>query len=476
MNNPIRKTAIVALLMSALLLGNVTYSVLFRYDDLFNNPENRRVRIQEFGMNRGSILVGNAPVVTSKKVENGQFDYQRTYANGSLYAPVTGYFSYLYGRSGLEQSYNSVLSGTDDSLFLRKILGLATGQDEQAASIETTLNAKAQQAAASALGSNKGAIVAMNWKTGEIQAMVTSPSYDPSQLSGHDTKSTQAAWKRLNADTSRPMSNRTVRDIYPPGSTFKLVTAAAALENGYTADSLLAAPAKLTLPGTSTVLGNTMPCGGSKITIDQALRVSCNTAFANLGQQLGADKLRAQAQKFGFDKAQLSDLDGVASRFPSNPDIPQTMMSAIGQYDVAATPLQMAMVGAGIANGGVLMKPHIVKAVRSADLQVIKTYSPERQQVVMGTSNANLLKSWMVSVVEDGTGSAAAVEGVTVGGKSGTAETDGKRKPYAWFVGVADDPDVVVTAFVEARASSLNESTSSKLAGPMVAQVIASLQ
>lgn len=477
MNNPIRKTAIVALLMSALLLGNVTYSVAFRYGDLYNNPENRRVRIDEFGQNRGSILVGSTPIVTSKKVDDGQFDYLRTYSNASLYAPVTGYFSFVYGRSGLEQSYNSVLSGTDDSLFLRKVLGLATGQEEEGASIETTLDGAAQAAASTALGSNTGAIVAMNYKTGEILSMVSNPSYDPSQLSGHDTAATQDAWKQLNADETRPMTNRAVREIYPPGSTFKLVTAAAALENGYTADSLIDSPDTLTLPGTSTSLGNTVACGGSQVTIDQALRVSCNTAFANLGEELGDDTIREQAQKFGFDDEQLSELEGVASRFPADPDIPQTMMSAIGQYDVAATPLQMAMVGAGIANGGVLMKPHLVKAVRSADLQVIREINPERQQVVMGTSNANLLKSWMVSVVEEGTGSAAAVDGVTVGGKSGTAETDGTQTPYAWFVGVADDPDVVVTAFVESRSgASLNESSSSALAGPMVAQVIRALQ
>lgn len=476
MNNPIRRTAIISLLMMALLLGNVTYSVLFRESGLYNNPENRRVRVAEFGQDRGAILVGNTAIAISKPVDKGSFKYLRTYSNGNLYAPVTGFYSYLYGRSGLEQSYNSVLSGSDDSLFLQKLLNLATGTASEGASIETTLNAKAQQAASDALGENTGAIVAMNWKTGEILAMVTSPSYDPNKLASHDTASTASAWKSLNADASQPMANRAVREIYPPGSTFKLVTAAAALENGYTASSLLDAPPKLTLPTTNTVLGNTMDCGGDKITIDQALRVSCNTAFANLGRALGQDKIHAQAQKFGFNSAQLSDLNGAASVYPSNMDVPQTMMSAIGQYDVASTPLQMAMVGAAIANDGVLMTPRIVKTVRDADLKVIKTYNAERQSVAMGSANAKLLKSWMVSVVEEGTGGPAKVPGVTVGGKSGTAESNGKRKPYAWFVGVANDPDVVVTAFVESRANALNETSSSKLAGPMVAKVIESLK
>jgi peptidoglycan glycosyltransferase len=475
MNTPIRRLAVVTMLMMALLLGNVTYSIVARQDELYNHPENRRARNAEFGQNRGAILVGTTPIALSQP-SDGTFAYQRVYPQGPLYAPITGYYSYLYGRSGLEQSYNGILSGTDDSLFLQKAMDLIMGRPSEGASIETTINPKAQQAAADALGSNTGAIVAINWRTGEILALVTSPSYDPNDLATHDMKASEAAWKRLEADTSRPLANRPAREIYPPGSTFKLVTAAAALENGYTAQSLIDSPSSMTLPGTNSVLGNTMNCGGEKITIDQALRVSCNTAFANLGRELGADKLRAQAQKFGFDSRQLSELNGVSSGFPSNPDLPQTMMSAIGQYEVAATPLQMAMVGAAIANDGVLMKPHLVKSVRGANLQTLQTFTPERQSTVMSTVNAQLLRSWMVSVVDEGTGSPAAVNGVTVGGKSGTAESDGKRRPYAWFVGIAEDPDVAVAVFVESRSGTINDSSSSRLAGPMVGKVIGSLR
>lgn len=476
MNTPIRRTALVSMIMMALLLGNISFATIFREDSLYNHPQNRRVRVSEFGQSRGEILAGTTVVAISKPIDNSSFDYARSYPEGSLYAPVTGFYSYLYGRSELEQSYNAVLAGTDDSLFLQNIVDVLTGRSSGGASIETTLDPRAQKAASDALGDNEGAVVAMNYKTGEIQALVTSPSYDPNSLATHDAAQAEAAWKKLNSDSSRPMANRAVREIYPPGSTFKLVTAAAALENGYTADSLVDSPNTMTLPNTSNVLGNTMNCGGSKITIDQALRVSCNTAFANLGKELGADALRTQAEKFGFNSTQLSDLNGVASVFPQDPDLPQTMMSAIGQYEVAATPLQMAMVAGAIANDGVLMKPRIVKSVRGADLQVIKTYGAERQNVAMSASNAQLLKQWMVSVVEEGTGSPARVSGVTVGGKSGTAESDGKRRPYAWFVGVADNPDVVVCAFVQSQSSSLNESSSSRLAGPMVAKVIESLR
>ncbi len=475
MNKPIRRLSVVVMVMMALLLGNVTFGALFRYDELNAHPQNRRARDAEFDQNRGAILVGNTPIARSVPV-NTRFNYQREYPGGRLYAPVTGFYSYAFGRSGLEQSFNQQLAGTDNSLFIQNLIDLALGKAPVGASIETTLNANAQRAAGEALGDNRGAIIALNPKTGEVLAMVTSPSYNPEDLATHNLAEAEAAWKRLNADTSRPLVNRSVREIYPPGSTFKLVTAAAALENGFPVDGKVASPEVLTLPGTNTRLGNTTYCGGDQVTIDQALQVSCNTAFANLGRQLGADKLRDQSRKFGFETRHLTEVNGVASKFPENPDTPQTMMSAIGQFDVAATPLQMAMVGAAIANGGVLMKPYLVKSVRGADLQVLSRTNPERLSIAMSGSNARTLHQWMVNVVEKGTGSPAAVDGVRVGGKSGTAESDLKRAPYAWFVGVAENPDVVVCAFVESRAENLNDSGSSRLAGPMVARVIEALR
>lgn len=475
MNKPIRRLSIVVMVMMALLLGNITYGALFRYDDLNAHQQNRRARDAEFDQNRGAILVGNTPIARSVPV-NTRFKYQREYPGGSLYAPVTGFYSYTYGRSGLEHSYNQQLAGTDNSLFIQNLIDLALGKPPVGASIETTLNAKAQQAAATALGDNKGAIVALNPKTGEILAMVTSPSYNPTQLATHNLTDADAAWKRLNADPNKPMVNRGVREIYPPGSTFKLVTAAAALENGFPADGKVASPSVLTLPGTNTRLGNTQNCGGDQITIDQALRVSCNTAFANLGRQVGAEKLRDQSRKFGFDSRHLPELNGVASRFPEQPDTPQTMMSSIGQFEVAATPLQMAMVVAAIANDGVLMKPYLVKSVRGADLQVLSRTNPQRMSIAMSPANARVLQQWMVNVVEKGTGGPAAVSGVKVGGKSGTAESDMRRAPYAWFVATAENPDVVVCAFVESRSSNLNDAGSSRFAGPMVSKVIEALR
>ena len=231
---------------------------------------------------------------------------------------MTGFYSYDHGRTGLENTYNTQLAGTDDSLFVRRLIDLATDRTPEGASVQTTIVPRMQKAAAEALGNQKGAVVALDPKTGAVLAMVTSPTYDPNQIASHDIEAAGKAWTRLAKDHNRPLANRAAREIYPPGSTFKLVTAAAALEDGMTPDTEVALADRLKLPGTETYLPNSTNCGGTKITISNALRVSCNTAFANLGLEVGEDKLREQAQKFGFDQRHLADLGGVASQFPDD--------------------------------------------------------------------------------------------------------------------------------------------------------------
>ena len=473
MNAPIRRVSVVIMVMFLALMVNASYSYVFRSASLNADPNNRRVRDAEFGTDRGDILVGNTPIVTSVPVAD-RFGFQRTYAQGTLYAGVTGYYSFLYGGSGLEQSYSSQLAGTADSQFLTNLVSSAAGKRPQGASLETTLDARAQQAAAKGLGDRPGAVVAIDFKTGAVKALVTSPGYDPSALATHDLKASEAAWASLNADPTRPLSNRAIKEIYPPGSTFKLVVSAAALESGMTPDTLVASPASLRLPGSTFELtGN---CGGDQISLRQALQVSCNTAYAQIGGNRGADALRTQAQKFGFGSTQLPELGAVASRFPANPDAAQTMLSSIGGFDVAATPLQMAMVAAGIANDGVVMEPYVVGRVRGADLNVISTRSPRQLSVAMQPTNARALKEMMVNVVANGTGRRAQISGVTVGGKTGTAVTGAGRVPYAWFVAFAENPNVAVVAFVQDAGVDGSEISGGRYAAPIVQSVIESLR
>lgn len=476
MNRPIRHVAVVAAIMFFALLANITYIGLVRSPALLNDPQNRRVRDAQFAQSRGDILVGNTAIVTSKAVGTGTSKYQRVFTDGPLWAPVTGYYSYEFGRSGLEQSYNAELTGNADSQFLSRVSSTLSGKQQQGSSVVTTLNAAAQQAAWNALGDQSGAVVAINYKTGAILAMVSKPGYDPNTLATSNLASAQASWKSLNADKSQPMANRATREIYPPGSTFKLVTASAALESGMKSTSQVDSPSRLLLPDTTTYLTNEDSCGGTRITLDHALQVSCNTAFANVGLKLGADKLREQAEKYGFNDPFTGDVSSVASQFPRSLNRPQTALSAIGQFDVAATPLQMAVVAGAIANGGQVMQPYLVQEVRSQSLQVQESTKPKVLRQAVSSTTADQLQSMMVNVVKQGTGTPAQVQGVRIGGKTGTAQTSKERAPYAWFVGFADDPDVAIAVFIENANVDRTDIAGGRLAGPIFADVVKALR
>ncbi len=474
MNRPIRRVAFVAMVMFAMLLANGTYMMIFREDSLNANPQNRRVRDAEFAQNRGTILAAGKTTVARTGASKDRFKYQREYPQGQLYAPITGFYSYDHASSGLESAYNAQLAGTDDALFVRRLIDLATNKTREGASVQTTIVPAIQEAAAKGLGTSKGAVVALDPTTGAVLAMVTSPTYDPNQIADHDISAADKAYGRLAADADRPLTNRAAREIYPPGSTFKLVTAAAALADGKSPDSTVDSPDRLRLPGTNTFLPNSSNCGGTKVTITQALKVSCNTAFANLGLDVGEEKLRAQAQKFGFDQRHLDDLGGAASRFPDKLDDAQLALSSIGQFDVAASPLQMAMVSAAIANDGVLMDPYLVAMVQAPDLKPIQTHKPSVLSTAMTPEHARELQQMMAVVVSAGTGANARIPGVEVGGKTGTAQSDLKRKPFAWFTSFAplEDPKIAVAVIIEDADVPRNDIGGGRLAAPIARAVM----
>ena len=474
MNKPIRRVALIAMIMFGLLLANGTYMMIFRQDSLAAQPQNRRVRDAEFAQNRGAILAAGKAEIAKTVPSKDRFKYQRVYPDGELYAAITGFYSYDRASTALERTYNAQLSGTDDALFVRRLVDMATKKTPEGASVQTTIVPKIQKAAADALGNQKGAVVALDPKTGAVLAMVTSPTFDPNDIASHDIEAAGKAYNRLAANPQHPMSNRAAREIYPPGSTFKLVTTAAALADGKNPDSTVESPDRLKLPGTRVFLSNSTNCGGTEITITQALKVSCNTAFANLGLEVGEDKLREQAQLFGFDRRHLADLGGVASQFPDKLNDAQLALSSIGQYDVAASPLQMAMVSAAIANDGVLMDPYVVTTVRSQDLTPIQTYKPQELSTAMTPENAKELQQMMGLVVSEGTGRNAQIPGVEVGGKTGTAQSDPKRKPFAWFTSFAplDDPKVAVAVVVEDANIPRSDIAGGRLAAPIAKAVM----
>jgi penicillin-binding protein A len=473
-NKPIRRVAFVAMIMFGLLLANGTYMMIVRQSALAAEPQNRRVRDAEFAQDRGAILAGGQTEIAATEPVDDTFKYQRVYPEGELYAPITGFYSYDHARTALESTYNSQLAGTDDALFVRRLIDMVTGRAPEGASVQTTIVPKVQRAAAEALGDQQGAVVALDPQTGAVLAMVTSPSYDPNDIASHDIDEADDAYNELAKDPTRPLANRAAREVYPPGSTFKLVTASAALAAGKTPESKVESPVRLKLPGTNTYLGNSGPCGGRQVTITQALRVSCNTAFANLGLEVGEDKLREQSTQFGFNQRHLPDLGGAASRFPDEVDDAQLALSAIGQFDVAATPLQMAMVSAAIANDGVLMNPYLVSMVQAPDLKPLETHKPEVLSKPLTPEHAAEMQEMMVVVVESGTGRNAQISGVEVGGKTGTAQSDPRRKPFAWFTSFAplEDPKVAVAVIVEDADIRRDDIAGGRVAAPIAKAVM----
>lgn len=470
MNRPIRGVAVVSLLMTMALMLNLSVSYLAQADYFYNRPENRRVTDARFGQDRGPIMVGNTPIAKSTQVGD-RFRFQRSYPDPELYAPITGYYAYLYGASALELSQSAELAGQDSSQFLSRLINLASGTRPKGGTVETTLDAKAQKAAWKALAGRKGAVVALDYTTGAIKALVTTPSYDPNQLATHDLNASKKAWDTLNKDPDKPLANRATREIYPPGSTFKLVTTATALENGMSPSDTLDGTA-YKLPGSTKVIG---ACGG-QLTLSDALKRSCNPAFARLGVKVGDQALREQAKKFGFGTTYLPEIGSAASRFPDELDPAQTAMSAIGEYEVAASPLQMAMVSAAIANGGVEMEPYLVQRVLDSDLRVVSQTTPAPRSQPISNTTATLMQDMMVGVVEGGTGYRAKIPGVRVGGKTGTANSDNVRRPYAWFTAWADDPHIAVCVFVEDAEIASSEIAGGRVSAPIAKAVIEALR
>jgi len=480
MNRPIRVMAIGCLLMFLALLLNANYVQFIHADELNARTDNRRVLNDEYSRERGAILVANTPVAKSVPSRDS-FEYLRTYPSPELYANITGYYSYLYGARDIEQVENGILSGSDPQLFVDRVIDLVGSEPPTGGDVQLTIDPRAQRAAYEGLtalaGNSTGAAVALDPETGAVLAMVSVPGYDPNRLASHDFDDVKQAWEKLNSNPAQPLRDRSREEIYPPGSTFKLVTAAAALSRGYAPDTLVNGSAALSFRGFSYQLRNSGggSCGADKITLTQALAISCNVAFGDIGRELGEGTLRDQAEAFGFgDSNVIRDLPSAISQFtaPGADDLnePETAQSGIGQFDVAASPLQMAMVAAGIANDGTVMRPYIVSEVRSPEVEVLEETTPEALHEAVPPDVAAELTQMMVAVVTDGTASSVAIPGVAVAAKTGTAQSSAQRKPYAWFVSFApaERPAVAVAVFVQdATGVARDDVSGGGLAGPI---------
>ncbi len=477
MNTQIRRLGIVLIALFSALFIQLNYLQVLKADDLNNHPANSRAVVRDFVRPRGVIQTSDGAVVAQSVASNDSFKLQRQYPLGPLFAHVTGYFSFTYGSEGVEKEYNDALTGKvkQSSFDPRDLLV----DRDKTANVTLTLSKSLQELASQQLGARKGSVVALDPRSGAILAFVDYPTYDPNELASHNQDSVREVWADLNTDEDKPLLPRTYRERYPPGSSFKVVTTAAGLATGTASPVQPVYPTlrELLLPNAG---GQTLQnfggstCGGP---LPEALRVSCNTAFAQLGLDLGAQKLSGAANDFGFNKAPPIDLPfAAASFFPQAGafarDQPGLAKSAIGQQDVSATPLQMALVAAGIANNGVIMTPHVLAEVRDTDGAVVQRFDAEPWLTAVPPNVAQTTRDMMVGVVERGSGTRAQIPGVSVAGKTGTAQT-GLDKSHVWFVAFApaEAPRVAVAVMLEDQPST-TEATGGALAAPIAQAVM----
>ena len=480
MNRELKRiSALVVVMFAALFVASSVIQV-FQTDALAADSRNVRVRDDSYQVQRGQILLADGkPIVTSKPEKDDEYRFQRTYLQPQLYAAVTGYRPVDGQATGIEAALDPELAGTSASSFFDRLRGTITGQDPQGDSVQLTIDPKVQQAAFDALGNQRGAVVALNPKTGAVLALVSKPSFDPNVLAGHDQQKVIAAYDKLLKASPSPLDNRaTAGTLNPPGSTFKLVVASAALESGrYTVNSSFPSPNTLRLPGSTTVIANSdgEQCGtGRTATLATALRLSCNIPFAELGDQLGAQAISDMATRYGFGQKLDIPLPVTPSVYPDDPDPARLAQSAFGQSNVQASDLQMAMVSSAIANGGVLMRPNLVQKVLSPSLDTVQRMTPQTLSQPISAATAESLKTMMVSSVADGTGVNARMDGVDVAGKTGTAQR-GATAPYTlWFTGFApaNDPQVAVSVVVENGGGLGQTGTGNSVAAPIAKRVL----
>ncbi|WP_372025759.1 peptidoglycan D,D-transpeptidase FtsI family protein [Rhodococcus sp. NyZ502] len=482
MNTPLRRVAMAVMVMVVALLANATYVQVIKADDLRADPRNSRVLLDEYSRQRGQISA-SGQVLAASRATDDRYKYLREYPNPYPYAPVTGFYSMQYGSAGLERTEDPILNGSDNRLFSQRFFDLVSGRDPRGGNVVTTLNPAMQQVAYDQLTSKgyTGSVVAIEPSTGRILTMVSTPSYDPNLLASHDGAETTKAWDELNADPNDPLVNRAISQTYPPGSTFKVLTTAAALGNGATPDDQLTAAPQITLPGTSTTLENYngSTCGPNPTaSLRDAFARSCNTAFVELGIKDGADAIKDEASAFGIGPntpaIPLPVADSTVGDISDDAALGQT---SIGQRDVAVTPLENAVIAATVANGGVRMQPNLISQVQAPDLTDLSTPSPVSMGQAISPAVAATLTDLMIGS-ENFTGGDGKIPGVQIASKTGTAEhgvNPRETPPHAWYIAFApaQNPTVAVAVIVENGGDRGLAATGGSVAAPIGRAVIA---
>ncbi len=488
MNKPLRRVAIFCGLLALVLLIRANWLQYVQAEDLATDKLNRRVLINQYSLPRGDIIVGSRPVTGSVKVDDSELKYKRTYTNGPMYAQVTGYASQSMGMTLLESTYDSVLGGTDERFAFERFTDAVTGEERRGGDVITTIDPKAQQAAYKGLTDldARGSVVALDPKTGKVLALVSTPSADPGSFAGNSLKESKR-FKALDADKSKPLANRALRETFPPGSTFKILTAAAALEHGVVTDvdarSDAVSPYPLPL-STNKIGSQAGDAVCSKASLKTAMQYSCNNVFLDAAVKVGQDRMLETAQKFGYNKdvysPELGDLRAVKSLYPSGLDKPGTALTGMGQGSLTSTPMQMAMVTAALANDGKVMQPYLVDEVRSPALNTLEKHEPKLMSQAVSAETAAKVRGMMEHTAREGSAKRALIDGITVGGKTGTAQRGvdvRDQVPYGWFVSYgikSDGESVAVAVFIDPTAMDISREgiSGGSLAAPIARNVM----
>jgi peptidoglycan glycosyltransferase len=477
-NRQIRRLGLVLLVLYALLFVQLNVVQVVRAGGYNDNPGNVRAVTRDYGRPRGQIVSADGEVLARSVSDPSHFGRRREYPTGDLFGAVTGYFSFTYGTDGVERTYNAELAGRTSAGSVKGLVDLLV-DEEHTNDVVLTLDSRVQRAAREALGDRRGSVVALDPRDGSILALWSFPSYDPAPISQTDQDAAEVARGLLLLDPNKPLLPRSFRETFFPGSTFKAVTAAAGLASGTVTPQRPVYPTERQFvpPLTNRPIRNFggSTCGGALFDI---LRVSCNTAFARMGVDLGGDGLVDVARSFGFGDAPPLDLPRPAVSPIESPAFfeenePLLAQTAIGQNTVRATPLQMALVAAGIANGGQVMVPHVLQEIRDDEGSVVRRHRPSVWRTAVAPDVAATLRDALVGVVERGTATRLRVPGVATAGKTGTAQI-GNGLSHAWVIGFApaEAPRVAVAVIVESQAGT-TEATGGRVAAPIGQQVLA---
>jgi peptidoglycan glycosyltransferase len=482
-NTQIRRLGIGLVACYLALFAMLNWIQVLEADDYNANALNTAQIRADFNRPRGTISTVEG-VLLAQSIDNpdpdSEFERVRVYPEGELFGHVTGFFSFKFGSTGLERTYGDQLAGKTLTQQLRGWRDLFVAEPN-VGNVVISLRKGLQQVARDALGERPGSVVAIDPRTGELLAFWSYPSYDPNLLSTLDLEAADFAWGILNLAPGQPLRAHMYQDRYFPGSTFKVVTGATGVETGRVTPERPSYPVERswTPPLTTVPISNFggRACGGRLFDI---LAVSCNTAFARMGvETLGPEEMVRGAEAFGFNDAPPIDLPAPASsRFPTDftRDTPKLAQASIGQNDVQATPLQMALVAAAVGNGGRIMRPHLMTEVLDADREVVERHRVEEWRRPLSEESAATMRRAMVEVVTDGTAGVLDIPGLEVGAKTGTAQL-GTEPPrsHTWIIAFAGPPGApaeIALAVVVLDQPGASEFTGGSVAGPIARAVL----